>query len=99
MIGSSQLWPVRLSVMVTNPARPLKLPMQLGPETAMPNSAMVADSRRPRSTATGSGTSPKPDDTTVALRAPAAAPSRRAASTNGAGTNTARWSGGSGSSA
>ena len=33
-----------------------------------------------------------------ALRAPAAAPSRRVASTNGAGTNTARWSGGSGSS-
>ena len=50
------------------------LPMQFGPDTPSPVSAITAASSRPSAAASASKPSPKPAENTVALRAPAAAP-------------------------
>jgi len=62
------------------------LPLYSGPSPE----AMTAASSRPYCAVCGSPASPKPEEKTVALRAPAAAPLRRSSGTFGAGTSTTR---------
>ena len=73
--------------------------MQFGPDTASPVSPSVLFNVAASAFAAGFWASPKPDDMTVALRAPAAAAARNVSGTCGAGITTTTWSGGSGSSA
>ena len=56
--------------------------MQFGPETASPVSAITALSLSDSACAAGSSDSPKPDDITVALRAPCAG-ARKVSGTSG----------------
>ena len=89
----------RSSVSVISRDGAWMLPMQFGPETARPVSAIVLCNVAASALAAGFWTSPKPDDMTVALRAPAAAAARNVSGTWVAGITTTTWSGGSGSSA
>ena len=87
----------RSSVSVTRRLLAQTLPMQFGPDTASPVSAITAASSRPSAAACASKPSPKPAENTVALRAPAAAPRLSVSITPAAGTSTTMWSGVSGS--
>ena len=94
--GPLPISPMRSSGTVSRRWPPAMLPMQLGPETARPLSAIsVFISAAVRKTAPPP-LSPKPPAKTVALRAPALAPSRRVAAATLAGTITSMWSGFSG---
>ena len=76
----------RSSVSVTSRLLEQTLPMQFGPDTARPVSAITSASSRPSAAASVSKPSPKPAENTVALRAPAAAPLLSASITPAAGT-------------
>ncbi len=95
--GPSRSVSGRSSVSVTSRLLAQTLPMQFGPETPSPVSAITAASSRPSAAASVSKASPKPAENTVALRAPAAAPASSVSITPAAGTSTTMWSGGSGS--